>query len=305
MQKTDKIWINGKLVAWDDAKVHVLSHALHYGTGIFEGIRCYNTEKGPAIFRLKEHIKRLYSSAKIYNMKIPYSDEELEEAVKKVVRVNGLKECYIRPLAYYGYGELGVEVKNIPVDVAIAAWPWGAYLGEEGLRKGVRCKISSWTRINSRSMPAIAKSTANYANAALAKMEALNAGYDEAILLNVNGLVAEGPGENIFAVQGEKLITPPVSTGILPGITRGSIMKMAGDLHIPFEEKEVMREELYTADEAFFTGTAAEVTPIREVDDRILGSGERGPVTERLQRLFFDIVRGTNKEYEVWLDIVQ
>ena len=305
MQKTDKIWMNGKLVNWDDAKVHVLTHGLHYGTGIFEGIRCYNTQKGPAIFRLKDHVKRLYGSAKVYNMKIPYSEEEIAEAVKKIVQVNKLKECYIRPIAYYGYGELGVEVNKNPVDVAIAAWPWGAYLGEEGLRKGVRCKISSWARIDSRSMPAIAKATANYANSALAKMEALNDGFDEAILLNIYGYVAEGPGENIFIVQDGKLVTPPISTGILPGITRSSIIEIAENLRIPLMEKEVTREELYTADEAFFTGTAAEVTPIREVDCRILGIGKRGSITEKLQSFFFEVVKGKNKKYEGWLESVQ
>jgi len=304
MQKTEKIWMNGKLVNWDDAKIHVLSHGLHYGTGIFEGIRCYNTQIGPAVFRLKDHIKRLFYSAKIYNMKLPYSEAELMEAVKKVIRVNGLKECYIRPVAYYGYGELGVEIKNNPVDVAIAAWPWGAYLGEEGLKRGIRCKISSWARIDLRSMPTIAKATANYANATLAKMEAINAGYDEAILLNTHGYVAEGPGENIFIVNGGSLMTPSITTGILPGITRSSVIEIAKDLSISIMEKEIAREELYTAQEAFFTGTAAEVTPIREVDDRVLGKGERGPITEKLQSLFFDVVKGKNKKYETWLDCV-
>ncbi|HJX22913.1 MAG TPA: branched-chain amino acid transaminase [Candidatus Bathyarchaeia archaeon] len=304
MQKTEKIWMNGKMVKWDDAKVHVLTHALHYGTGFFEGIRCYNTVNGPAIFRLEEHVKRFFRTAKIYDMKIPFTQAQLMNEIKGVVKANGLKECYIRPVGYYGYGEMGLDVSNNLVEVAIAAWPWGALLGDEALKKGVRCKISSWARIDSRSMPALAKSAANYANAVLAKMEVTKLGFDEAILLNIYGQLTEGPGENVFIVSDGTIATPPLSAGILEGITRDSVMTIAKDQKMPLVEKNVMREELYTCDEAFFAGTAVEITPIREIDGRVIGRGTRGPVTEKLQRLFFDVVKGKNTKYRAWLDPV-
>ncbi|MBI4399571.1 branched-chain amino acid transaminase [Candidatus Micrarchaeota archaeon] len=305
MQKVDKIWMNGKYVAWDEAKIHVLTHALHYGTGVFEGIRCYNTVKGPAVFRLKEHVQRMYNSAKVYMMKIPYSQEEVRNAVKQTIRENKLKECYIRPIAYYGYSEMGLNPSKNPIDVAIAVWPWGTYLGEEGLKKGIRCKISSWCRVDVRILPPQAKATANYANSVLAKLEAINCGFEEAIVTNLDGMIAEGPGENIFIVKDGQVITPPGSAGILFGITRDSIIKVARDMGIEVVEREISREDLFIADEAFFTGTAAEVTPIREVDHRVIGNGTRGPITEKLQSKFFDIVKGKDEKYFGWLDFVK
>ncbi|MEM3400233.1 MAG: branched-chain amino acid transaminase [Candidatus Micrarchaeia archaeon] len=305
MNKVDKIWMNGSFVKWDDAKIHVLTHALHYGGAVFEGIRCYNTVKGPAVFRLNDHMKRMYNSAKIYLMKIPYRIEELCMVIKELIKINRLNECYIRPIAYYGYGQMGLDPRKCPVDVAIAVWPWGAYLGEEGLRKGIRCKISSWCRIDSRILPPQAKASANYLNSILAKLEAVNNGYDEAIVPNINGEIAEGSGENLFIVKDEVLITPPLSSGILPGITRDSVIKIAKDMNIPVIERSISREEIFTADEAFFTGTAAEVTPIREVDGRVIGEGRRGPVTERIQSKFFEIVKGRDERYSLWLDPVQ
>jgi len=304
MEKVEKIWMNGNFINWDEAKVHVLTHALHYGTGVFEGIRCYETKDGPAIFRLRDHMKRFFNSAKIYLMKIPYSIDELCKAIKETIKINKLKECYIRPIAFFGYGEMDLNPLNNPVEVAIACWPWGTYLGEEGLRKGVRCKISSWLRIDTRTLPPLAKATANYANSVLAKLEALSCGYDEAILLNQQGYVAEGPGENIFIINDGVLITPPLSAGALYGITRDSVIKIAKDMGIEFLEKNLLREDIFMADEAFFTGTAAEVTPIREVDGRIIGNGSRGPITEKIQKKFFDIVRGKDEKYKKWLDFV-
>ncbi|MGQ9513717.1 MAG: branched-chain amino acid transaminase [Thermoproteota archaeon] len=304
MQKTDLIWMNGKLVPWDEAKVHVLTHALHYGTGIFEGIRCYETNRGPAIFRLKEHIKRMADSAKIHLMRLPFSEQQLFDAVIQTIRANKLKECYIRPIAYYGYGEMGLNPLNNPVDVAIAAYPWGTYLGEEGLLRGVRCKVVSWCRLDPRVLPPLAKATANYLNSVLAKIEALQAGYDEAIVLTTSGTVSEGPGENLFLVKNGELITPWIATGPLQGITMASVKQIAKDLGINVVEREVLREELFLADEAFFTGTAAEVTPIREIDGRIIGEGTRGPITEKIQTKFFEIVRGKEQAYMRWLTFV-
>ncbi|MEM3653263.1 MAG: branched-chain amino acid transaminase [Candidatus Bathyarchaeia archaeon] len=304
MEKTEKIWMNGHFVNWDDAKIHVLTHALHYGTGIFEGIRCYATENGPAVFRLKDHIKRFFNSAKVYLIKIPYSIDELCKAVKETIKVNKLKECYIRPIAFFGYGDMGLNPLENPIEVAIACWPWGTYLGEEGLKKGVRCKISSWTRVDTKILPPLAKATANYANSVLAKLEALNCGYDEAILLNQHGYVAEATGENIFIISNGVLITPPLSAGALYGITRDSVIEIAKDFGIEVLEKNILREDMFMADEAFLTGTAAEVTPIREVDGRIIGSGSRGPITKKIQEKFFDIVKGKDKRYKKWLDFV-
>ena len=301
---TKFIWMDGKLVPWKKANVHVLTHTLHYGLGVFEGIRCYKTEKGPAVFRLKDHIRRLENSAKLVGMKLPYSVDELVKATKETIKANRIEECYIRPIAYYGYGVMGLNPKGAKVNVAIAVWPWGTYLGAEGLESGIRAKISPWLRIHPRILPPQAKVVANYANSILAKVDALNSGHDEAILLNIDGYVAEGPGENVFIVKDGKLITPPVSSGALVGITRDSIIKIARDEGISFEESDFKPGDLYAADEAFFTGTAAEVTPIREVDGKPIGDGKRGPITERLQHIFFNVVRGKEPKYEFWLGYV-
>jgi branched-chain amino acid aminotransferase len=301
---TEYIWMNGSFVRWQEAKIHVLTHTLHYGLGVFEGIRCYNTSRGPAVFRLRDHILRLENSAKLVGMRLPYTTEELEEAVMETVRRNGMTECYIRPIAFYGYGVMGLNPEGAPTNVAIAVWPWGTYLGEEGLRRGVRVKLSPWRRIHPEILPPQAKLVANYANSILAKVDALNSGYDEALLLNLEGKIAEGPGENVFVVSKGVLITPPISSGALGGITRDSIIRIARDEGIPFEERELTIEDLHSADEAFFTGTAAEVTPIREVEGRPIGSGTRGPITERLQGIFFRAVRGEEPKYETWLSFV-
>ncbi|MEM4250920.1 MAG: branched-chain amino acid transaminase [Candidatus Bathyarchaeia archaeon] len=305
MNKTEKIWMDGKFIDWDEAKIHILTHALHYGTGVFEGIRCYDTAKGPAVFRLRDHMKRLFNSAKIHTMEIPYGIDELTRTVKETVKINKVRECYIRPIVYRGYGEMGLNPLRNPVNVAIAVWPWGTYLGEEGLRKGVRCKISSWIRIDTRVLPPLAKSTANYLNSVLAKLEALNCGYDEAILLNMNGYVSEGPGENIFMVKDGCLVTPPRSSGALYGFTMDSVTELAKDMSIPTVEREIIRDELFMADEVFFTGTAAELTPIRGIDGRVIGSGSVGPITKRLQDRFFTVIRGEDPRFEKWLDYVK
>lgn len=302
---TKFIWMDGKLVPWKKANVHVLTHTLHYGLGVFEGIRCYETDKGPAVFRLKDHIRRLENSAKLVGMKLPYSVGELVSAVKHTIKVNKIRECYIRPIAFYGYGVMGLNPEGSPVNVAIAVWPWGTYLGEEGLEKGVRVKISRWLRIDPRILPPQAKLVANYANSIFAKLDALNSGHDEAILLNTQGLVAEGPGENVFIVKDGVLITPPLSAGALEGITRDSIIRIARDKKIEFEERNISREQLYDADEAFFTGTAAEVTPIREIDGNTIGDGRRGKITGELQHIFFEAARGKVTRYESWLDYVE
>jgi branched-chain amino acid aminotransferase len=304
LKPTKLIWMDGKLVPWKDANVHVLTHTLHYGLGVFEGIRCYKTAKGPAVFRLKDHMKRLENSAKLVGMKLPYSVSKLVEATKETIRANKIAECYIRPIAFYGYGVMGLNPEGAPVNVAIAVWPWGTYLGEEGLESGVRVKISRWLRIDQRILPPQAKLVANYANSIFAKLDALDSGYDEAILLNLDGFVAEGPGENVFIVKDGVLITPPLSAGALGGITRDSIIKIARDNGIKFKERNISCEQLYRADEAFFTGTAAEVTPIREVDGKHIGRGKRGKITEMLQRIFFNAVRGKEPKYEFWLDHV-
>lgn len=300
--EVEKIWMDGELVDWKEAKVHLLSHSLHYGSGVFEGIRAYETPRGPAVFRLTDHLKRLFRSAAIYRMPIPYSLEELAEATKVVIRANGLKSCYIRPIAFRGYGEMGLHPLGAPVNVAIAVWPWGAYLGEEGIRNGVRAKISSFRRNDPNAIPPAAKATGQYLNSILAKMEVTEAGYDEAILLNAHGFVADGAGENVFVVRNGFLYTPPTSSGALEGITRDSVIRIAEDFEIPFREKNLVRTDLYNADEAFFTGTAAEIVPIREVDDRPIG--EPGPVTRRIQEKFFSIVRGEDGDYEHWLEYV-
>lgn len=302
---TKLIWMDGKLVPWKEAKVHVLTHTLHYGMGVFEGIRCYKTEKGPAVFRLKDHMKRLENSAKLAGMKLPYSVAELVKATKRIIEANEIEECYIRPIAYYGYGVMGLDPEDSKVNVTIAVWPWGTYLGEEGLERGVRAKISPWARVHPRILPPQAKIVGNYVNSILAKVDALKSGYDEAILLNMDGNVAEGPGENLFIVKNGELMTPPLSSGALEGITRDSIIKIAKDEGIDFEERNISREELHVADEAFFTGTAAEVTPIREIDGRRIGDGKRGPITTKLQQIFFNAVRGKEPKYEFWLDYLR
>lgn len=303
IQKTEKIWMDGKFVEWDSANVHILTHSLHYGLGVFEGIRCYETEKGPAIFRLEEHVDRLFSSAHIFLMKIPFTEKEIAEAIIKTVSVNKIKECYIRPLVYIGYGAMGLYPRDNPVKVSIAAWPWGTYLGEEGITNGIRIKVSSFIRGHVNSNLSRGKVCGYYVNSQLAKKEAIACGYDEALLLDTEGYVSEGSGENIFIVRDGVLKTTPL-TSILEGITRDSIMEVARNEGIQVVEERFTRDELYIADEAFFTGTAAEVTPIREVDGRIIGEGRPGEVTKRLQSIFFDVVKGRNKNYESWLTYV-
>ncbi len=298
-----KIWMDGKLVPWDQAKVHVLTHGLHYGFGIFEGIRCHGTDKGPAIFRLEEHLDRFLNSAKTYRMHLPFSKKELTEATLDLIRSNGVTDAYIRPIAFSGYGEMGLDPTRSPVQVAIALWEWGAYLGQEGVEKGVRATVSSWVRNDARSLPPQAKCTANYANSALAKMEALAGGYDEAILLNSVGMVAEGPGENVFRVRDKILSTPPASSGILRGITRDTVIQLAKERGIEFQRTDFTREELFTADELFYTGTAAGITPIREVDRRAVGDGHY-PVTREIQRLYDEVIHGRSPKHLSWLTFV-
>jgi branched-chain amino acid aminotransferase len=299
---SETIWMDGQLVPWDDARVHVLTHSLHYGSGVFEGIRAYPTKKGPAIFRLTEHIGRLYRSAKIYTIEIPYTPETLIDACKETVRASGLPECYVRPLVYLGYGEMGLNPLPCPVNVSIAVWPWGAYLGDEGMQHGVRMKISSWRRHDPNIIPPAAKGTGQYINSQLAKVEAIKAGYDEAIMLNPQGFVAEASGENIFIVRDGELITPPLSAGALIGITRDSAMRIARDLGIGAHEADLVRTDLYTADEVFVCGTAAEITPVREIDDRLVG--EPGPLTKKIQEVFHAAVRGEVERYADWLEHV-
>lgn len=301
IKKVDKIWMDGKVVAWEDAQIHILTHTLHYGLGVFEGIRCYQCHDGKsAIFRLKEHIDRLFDSALISQITIPYSREQLCDATRKILNINGLKEGYIRPIVYIGDGEMGLYVKEYPVRVAIACWPWGAYLGEEGLQKGIRAKISSFTRHHVNVSMTKAKICGNYVNSILAKKEVTAAGYDEAILLDTEGYVCEASGENIFIVKQGVIKTPP-PTSILKGITRDTIVTIAGDKGMKVVEQRFTRDELYAADEAFFTGTAAEITPIREVDDRTIGRGGRGPIAESIQSTFFDTVIGKEEQYKEWL----
>lgn len=304
MEALKKIWMDGKFVDWDEAKIHVLTHGLHYGFAVFEGIRCNKTPKGPAIFRLDEHIDRFFNSAKIYRMQLNFSKDEIKKACIELVKLNGVDDCYIRPIAFTSYGPMGLNPLKNRVSIAIALWRWGPYLGEEGLKKGVRCMVSSWVRIDSRSLPPQAKCSANYANSALAKMEALSAGYEEAIMLNSYGMVAEGPGENIFRVKDRILSTPPASSGILRGITRDTIIQFARDLGITFYRNDFTREELFTSDELFFSGTAAGVTPIREVDGRAIGNGDY-PLTRKLQKMYFDTIHGKIKKYERWLTYIK
>ncbi len=295
--------MNGSFVKWTEAKVHVLAHSLHYGTGVFEGIRCYKTDAGPAVFRLQEHVDRLFDSSHILQMPIPFSREVVVEAILETVRVNRIDACYIRPLAYIGYGAMGIYPADNPVELAIAVWPWGSYLGDDGLKNGIRVKISSFNRPHVNATMVRSKTTANYANSLLAKREALKDGYDEALLLDIDGYVAEGSGENVFIVRKGLIKTPPL-TSILEGITRDTVMQIAVERGLRLEEERFTRDELYIADEAFFSGTAAELTPIREVDNRRIGTGKPGPVTKELQAAFFDIVHGRDSRHEDWLTYV-
>jgi branched-chain amino acid aminotransferase len=292
--------MNGSFVNWDDARVHILTHSLHYGTGVFEGIRCYKTASGPAVFRLPEHVNRLFESAHILQMEMPFTREAVTGAITETVRINKIEACYIRPLAYIGYGAMGVFPKENPVQVSIAVWPWGSYLGDEGLENGIRVKISSFCRPHVNATMVRSKTTANYANSLLAKREALKDGYDEAMLLDTDGYVAEGSGENVFMVRKGVIKTPPL-TSILEGVTRDTVMQLAAERGMRLVEERFTRDELYVADEAFFTGTAAEITPIREVDNRAIGAGKPGPVTKELQAAFFDIVHGKDSRHADWL----
>ncbi len=299
-----KIWFDGNMVEWKDASIHVLSHVVHYGTSVFEGIRAYKNDNGVAVFRLKEHVQRLFDSAKIYKIDIPYTQEEIEEAILETVRVNDLDGCYIRPIAFRGYGELGVNPLNCPVNVVIAAWEWGSYLGEEGMANGVDIGVSSWRKPAPDTFPALAKCGANYMNSQLAKLEAIDNGFDEAIMLDYEGHVSEGSGENIFLVEGEKLFTPAMSSSNLKGITRDSVMTIARDLGYEVVEEVISRERLYSANEVFFTGTAAEVTPIRSIDNRQIGIGKRGPISEKIQSAFFDIVEAKVEDKYNWMSYI-
>jgi branched-chain amino acid aminotransferase len=302
IEKTEKIWMDGALVDWDDARIHVLTHTLHYGCGVFEGIRAYETSQGPAVFRLTDHVQRLFDSAKIYMIDIPFTVEQIVDATKETVRVNGLPSCYIRPIVYLGYGEMGLNPLPCPVQVSIAVWPWGAYLGDDGVAHGVRMKISSWQRHDPNAMPPAAKGTGMYINSSMAKIEALKAGYDEAILLSPQGYVSECTGENFFVVRDGVIVTPPVSAGALAGITQDSVMTIARDLGFDVRTDHLLRSDLYTCDEAFLTGTAAEVVPVRSVDDRELG--EPGPITRQVQEVYTAAVRGQVDRYKDWLEHV-
>jgi branched-chain amino acid aminotransferase len=303
--KSDTIWMNGKLVPWDDARIHVGSHVIHYGSAVFEGIRCYATPEGPAVFRLDAHLERLYDSAKVYRMDVPYTREQFSRAVAETIVANRMDACYIRPVVYRGYGQLGVNPLPCPVDVLIMVWDWGKYLGSDSLEKGVDVCVSSWTRIAPNTLPAMAKTAANYMNSQLIKMEAVKGGYAEGIALDVEGYVSEGSGENLFLVKRGTLITPPLVSSVLPGITRDTVITLARRLGIPVVEERVPREMLYLADELFFTGTAAEITPIRSVDKITVGRGARGPLTETLQRAFFDVIECRVPDDSSWLTFVK
>ena len=303
LQPVDQVWMNGRLVEWKDATVHVLSHALHYGTAVFEGIRCYETARGPAVFRLREHLERLHRSGRIFQMAIPYSVDELLEATFELIRANGLKSCYVRPIVFRGYGEMGIYPQNTPIDVSIAVWPWGKYLGEEGITKGVRMTISSWRRHDPNIIPPQAKVTGAYVNSVAAKLEAVQHGFDEAIMLNPQGYVSEATGENIYVVKGGEIFTPPLASGPLEGITRSSVIRIVGDLGMAVKEAQLARSDLYVAEEMFCSGTAAEITPVREIDGRVLG--DPGPITTTIQQKYFAIVKGEDEKYHDWLDFVE
>ncbi len=302
MKATEKIWRNGEFIAWDDAKIHVLSHVVSYGSSVFEGIRCYETASGPAVFRLREHVRRMMDSAKIYRMdNFQFTREQLENAILDLVAINQLRSCYIRPIVLRGFGEMGVNGTKNPLDIYLACWEWGKYLGESALADGVDVCVSSWNRIAPNTLPSLAKAGANYMNSQLMKMEAVANGYAEGIALDKSGYVSEGSGENIFLVRDDKIVTPPLGTSVLPGITRDSVLTLAGKLGIPIVEQIIPRELLYISDEVFFSGTAAEITPIRSIDRITIGKGRRGPITEQIQREFFAIVNGTKPDIYSWL----
>jgi branched-chain amino acid aminotransferase len=305
VEPSDLIWMNGDFVAWEDAKVHVLTHGLHYGTGVFEGIRAYDTELGTAVFRHQDHLDRLFKSAELYYMPIPYSLDDLRSATHELIGRNGLSSCYIRPLAFRGYGQMGLFPLDAPVDVAIAVWSWGAYLGEEGKQTGIRAKVSSWRRISPDSLIPHSKASGQYLNSVLAKIESQKAGYEEAILLDDHGYVCEGSGENIFVVREGQIVTPPQTASILDGINRKSVMQIAADQGHEVVERNVARAELYLADEVFLTGTAAEMVPVREIDDHAIGDGRPGPMTRAIQATFEDALHGRDERYRDWLDVVQ
>jgi branched-chain amino acid aminotransferase len=305
LQPTELIWQNGEFLPWEDARVHVLTHGLHYGTGVFEGIRCYDTEHGPAVFRLADHLDRLERSAKLYYMDLPYSSEQLRAATHELIARNALRSCYIRPIAFRGYGQMGLNPLEAPIDVVIAVWEWGAYLGEQSKHEGVRAKVSSWERISPRSLIPHAKATGQYLNSVLAKIESLKAGYDEAILLDEHGHVCEGSGENVYVVRDGAIVTPPQTASILDGISRRSVLQIARDLGYTTIERDLARAELYHADEVFLTGTAAELVPVREIDDQEVGDGRPGEITQVLQRAFDEALHGRSERYMEWLDIVE
>jgi branched-chain amino acid aminotransferase len=303
--QADLIWMNGEFVKWEDAKVHVLTHALHYGTGVFEGVRCYDTPGGPAIFRHQEHVDRLFQSAELYYMPVPFTREQIAQSTRDLIGRNGLRSCYIRPLVFRGAGPMGLFPLDCPVEVMIAVWEWGAYLGDEGKAKGVRARVSSWRQISNQSLMTHAKASGQYLNSVLAKIESSKTGYDEAILLDEHGYVSEGSGENLYVVKEGRIITPPQTDGILDGINRRSLIQIATDLGFEVQERSLARAELYLADEVFMSGTAAELTPIREVDDHTIGSGEPGEVTRAVQRVFEDALHGRAEQYREWLDPVE
>ncbi|MGO9898300.1 MAG: branched-chain amino acid transaminase [Solirubrobacteraceae bacterium] len=305
METADLIWHNGEMVAWEDAKIHVLTHGLHYGTGVFEGERAYETDKGPAVFRHHDHLDRLFKSAELYYMPIPFTLEELRSATHELIVANELHECYIRPIVYRGYGGMGLYPLDTPVGVTIAAWKWGSYLGDEGKQHGIRAKVSSWRRISHDSLIPLAKASGQYLNSVLAKIEVSKAGYQEAILLDQHGFVSEGSGENIYVVRDGWILTPPQTAGILDGISRKSLIEIARDLGHEVIERDLARAELYLADEVFLSGTAAELVPVREIDDHTIGSGEPGPVTIAMQRVFDDALHGRDARYTKWLDVVK
>jgi branched-chain amino acid aminotransferase len=302
IERVDKLWMNGEFIDWGEAKVHILTHALHYGTGIFEGIRCYETSKGPAVFRLRDHLSRMERSARVFLTDIPYSIDELIAATRELIKVNRLSACYVRPIAYRGLGEIGVNPDKNPVDVAIAVWKWGSYLGDKALEEGIRMTVSSWRRHDPNIIPPSAKVTGAYVNSSMAKMEAVRAGFDEAIMLNPTGFVSEATGENLFIVKDGELMTPALPSGPLPGITRDTVIKLAADMGMQVFERFLTRADLYTAEEMFCTGTAAEVTPVREIDGRVIG--EPGPITLAIQQKYFDVVKGRDEKYFDWLGFV-
>lgn len=304
-EKEGKIWFDGELVNWMDANIHVLSHVVHYGSSVFEGMRCYKTQQGSAVFRLKDHVQRLFNSAKIYRMEVEYSVEEFSQSIIDTIKANGLEECYVRPVIFRGYGDIGVHPLNNPLVNVIAVWSWGKYLGEEALEKGVDVGVSTWRRMAPDTMPNMAKAGANYMNSQLSKMESVANGYQEGIMLDYQGMVSEGSGENIFLVRDGVLYTPPVSNSLLPGITRASIITLAKDLGIEVKEEQIPREMLYISDEVFLTGTAAEVTPVRSIDHIQIGAGSRGEVTKKLQDAFFDVIDGALPDKYGWLTFLE